>query len=283
MPRLHGRAFAFLIPFLLVALPAQGGEGVRLDYGQGIVIEGSEDFVSRTNAALNRLKSLPTGAAILSQLGRKGHSTRIVATSDDNGYADPTDWDASETKGVGSSVVVQFNPDYDPENDSPTLVLGHELIHAVHMQNGEVDPTLRPRGDPESGVDEEELATAGISGHESKKLTDANLRREWNYHFPGEEPMALILSYRDETYEKTPAPAWKNRQTGVRGSSTGRGGGLNASGNAWGPAGGGSGARSGGQRKGLSAGGGSGARSGGQRKGLTRTLTELNQGVAGGR
>jgi hypothetical protein len=212
MSRTQGRAFALLAALLFVALPA---EAAQFRWGKGIVIRGGAEFVFRTRAALDRLKSMPTGAEILRQMELTGRSTVITSFSEDNATAAPTDFAGSQTPGVGSDAEIQFNPSWDPVEDSPSLILGHELIHAMHINQGKLDLTPRPAGDPEEGIREEELKTVGLPPHQGLKLTDGNLRREWNFRHP-KDLMGLQTSYLYSTFSNVPAPASENRQIGPR-------------------------------------------------------------------
>ena len=161
------------------------------DYGHGIRIEGDEAFVKESVALLDRLSELPTGQRLLTELGETGKSTVITSTSDMNAYAFPLDWsklsDASlgpEGKaGPGTDAGVEWNPQLAMAGFTPEVVMGHELIHALHIHRGELNLDEKQEGD-NAGTRLEELRTIGTDGFEDQEVSENVLRREWNEAHP---------------------------------------------------------------------------------------------------
>ena len=61
--------------------------------------------------------------------------------------------------------------------------MGHELIHAIHVNRGEL--AVRPRRlGPNRGTALEELITIGTDGYEERELSENRLRLEWNELYP---------------------------------------------------------------------------------------------------
>lgn len=166
-------------------------ELVEADYGNNIRIEGTPDFVKQSVALLDRLAALPTGKEILRQLGETGKDTVIRATEDDNAYAAPLDfadlddasYDAEGKAGAGTDAQVMWNPEFQLEGFTPEIIMGHELIHALHVHRGELNLTRQTEG-PNAGTRLEELRTIGTDGFEDEAISENALRREWNAAHP---------------------------------------------------------------------------------------------------
>lgn len=166
-------------------------EQVEADYGHNIRIEGTPEFVRQSVALLNTLAKLPTGKEILTQLGATGNETVIRRTEDMNAYASPLDranldaasYDAEGKAGEGTDALVQWNPEFKMDSFTPEIVMGHELIHALHIHKGELNMTEQHEGD-NAGTRIEELRTIGTDGFEDEAISENALRKEWNAAFP---------------------------------------------------------------------------------------------------
>ncbi len=122
-----------------------GADNQRIFFGKSIIIQGSPSFQMQTLAALATLASTPSGREILQNIQNSGHTVVIQETTDANGYCQANGSDADThdpTRGTDSTV--SWNPSHnttdasDPVTGSPgsTVILGHELIHAMHNATG---------------------------------------------------------------------------------------------------------------------------------------------------
>lgn len=175
----------------LAPVAPEAPEAVEGNYGHNISIEGTPEFVEQSVALLDRLAALPTGKALLEQLGATGQQTVIRLTEDDNAYASPLDYanasdasyDAEGKAGAGTDALVQWNPELELEGFTPEIIMGHELIHALHIHKGELNLTVQDEG-ANMGTRLEELRTIGTDGFEDEVLSENALRQEWNAAYP---------------------------------------------------------------------------------------------------
>tara|TARA_R110002072_G_scaffold227148_1_gene384049 strand:+ start:418 stop:1242 length:825 start_codon:yes stop_codon:yes gene_type:complete len=172
----------------------QPGSEVR--YRDSITIEGSPDFVRGTVALLDSLAQLPSGKELLRELGETGYATRIsmIPFAGSGPFVDAVDranalftQEGIELRpGSGSDTRVFMDPDLNLEGVTPEIALGHELIHALNMQRGELDDAWRPnRGiglSPDVKV--EELRVIGVADFDHERFTENRLREEWNQLHP---------------------------------------------------------------------------------------------------
>ncbi len=161
--------------------------------GNNIRVAGTPEFCDKTLTNLSTLSSTQTGNNIINELDNGTHQTTIteldMATAQRNGaLAGPTDRAGATTPGVGSGTNIRYNPDlvdntYVDENGNNQTVpiestLGHEMIHAVHNDQG---TNLRNNPEPaEAGSNEEESQTIGIHGHSDDEMTENNILRDMN-------------------------------------------------------------------------------------------------------
>lgn len=192
--------------------PAAGAQLLdrSLDYGQGIRIEGSPSFVASVEGTLDHLKRLPSGQTLVDQLGRTGHQTvirdlrrRPISNAEkQNAYVEVLPpgqvrdaiLSPDGRPGAGTGALVMWNPDFNPKEFRQPIILGHELLHALHVHKGEVDTTLKATGRDE-GVKLEELRTSGLESYAQEPISENKLRREWNALHP-EDPIPLRKGYR---------------------------------------------------------------------------------------
>jgi len=175
-------------------------ELVEADYGHGIRIQGTPAFVAESAAHLDRLASLPSGERLLSELGSSGRLTVVSETDAENAMAGALDdYDlidamvkSSGELGPGTDAYVKWNPNFELEGTPDWLVLGHELIHALHVHRGELLLNRKKEG-RNAGTQWEELRTIGTGGYQGESLTENVLRGEWNAANPGAEiPAARV-------------------------------------------------------------------------------------------
>jgi RHS repeat-associated protein len=155
----------------------------------------------------NSGKYLRAGNELIRDLNQKGSGAKTVTISIGTGgnSASTVDRDASgrvdwtnATNGTGANATVNFDPTSNPSIltvDPATgnvsgatrpneIGLGHELIHAGHINKGTVDFTPATNtyqtatGAQIQTVATEELRTVGVSGHDANKATENKIRQE---------------------------------------------------------------------------------------------------------
>jgi NleD-like pathogen effector protein (putative zinc metallopeptidase) len=178
--------------------PADEPEVFQADYGQGIVIEGDADYVQGMTELLDSMALLPSGQELLESLGETGFSTTITPLGDYSGpAARPVDpaaatflvgADGEESPGPGSDALVFMDPDSTIARTTPEIVLGHELLHALHYHHGERLNERQTEG-PNTGTKFEELRTIGTDGYDHEEISENELREEWNELYP-DRPVA---------------------------------------------------------------------------------------------
>lgn len=139
-------------------------------------------FVEKARAALLQLASGPKGRGRLiidgvsSALGSRGHAITIEPAEDFDGQAG-SGWSED-------ALLVRWNPepmpvsgeDFDQLDGIPAfIILGHELIHAMHSLTGMVTRTKNWSHDKAI----EEARTIGLGPWEGEPLTENGLRDEW--------------------------------------------------------------------------------------------------------
>jgi hypothetical protein len=171
---------------------SQNADG-SFQVGNNIRVEGTPEFCNKALTNLSTLSSTQTGNNIINSLDNGTHQTTIreldMATAQQNGaLATRVDSAGSTTPGTGSDTIIEYNPDlvdntYTDENGVNHTVpiestLGHEMIHAVHNDQG---TNLRNNAEPaEAGSNEEESQTIGIHGHKDDPMTENNILRDMN-------------------------------------------------------------------------------------------------------
>jgi uncharacterized Zn-binding protein involved in type VI secretion len=134
-----------------------------------INIHGDIAFVKNVQQSMATLYGTPSGKAILAGIAGKNNTVTIVPTNAQNGYCGATNQADSMNPAKGSSSTVSWNPSYSIPSDptsTPTIVLGHELVHAYHngtgtAKNGPHDSYAGQTGTSDRG---EERATVGCGG-----------------------------------------------------------------------------------------------------------------------
>lgn len=151
------------------------------------------DFIQQTRRDLSQLAGTRTGQEISQRIGQSGHNVSIMDRGNDSrhgGSAIPSNVDNAKQTGVGSSVTVVHQPDRTKlasrqhrrgyVGSSSAMSLGHELIHGVHMVEGNLES-----GKHVTGAKNEERTTVGHhNGHGN--LTENKLRSELqDTHYAG--------------------------------------------------------------------------------------------------
>lgn len=159
--------------------------------GDKLKVKGTDDFVGKTLNDLSTLYNTPTGKKVIDKINGGTHTTTIETLDEETarrngGLATPSDADGSVTPGTGSDTKVQYNPDvpdagYTDENGNPVVLpnsamLGHELIHAVHNDEGTNKRNNDEPAEPDSN--EEESQTIGIHSHKDDELTHNNILKD---------------------------------------------------------------------------------------------------------
>jgi hypothetical protein len=158
--------------------------------GSKLQVKGTEDFCGKAMKDLSILYNTPTGKKVMDKINAGKHTTTIetldVPTAQKNGgLCTPSSFPDSKN-GKGTDSKVQYNPDvpdagYTDEKGNPVVLpnsamLGHELIHAGHMDEGK---NLQDNPEPaEAGSNEEESQTIGIHGHKDDELTHNNILKD---------------------------------------------------------------------------------------------------------
>jgi len=136
--------------------------------GNTLKIEGNPTFVRQTREALYTLADTRSGRQLFDDLIDSKMRVRIVPTTAQNGFAIPNSFANAQMPGQGTRTTIQWNPSFmgDPgTNSNPTLILGHELVHAHHnalgINAGGPWDTYPPQGG--SSARGEERMTVGTS------------------------------------------------------------------------------------------------------------------------
>jgi len=145
----------------------------------------------------SRTGNKTAGTTLVNNLISDTKSTTITIGTSGN-KANATNW-ADAQNGTGSDATVSFDPKSNPDiptEDSKTgnvsgekrpnqIGLGHELIHADHINNGDVDLTTDTNTYKDATgttvtqtVKKEELRTVGLKGVKAGDITENNLRSE---------------------------------------------------------------------------------------------------------
>lgn len=164
----------------------------------GVTVSGTVGFVSKTIESLKAILSTNTGSALLKEIEKSPNKVSIVETKEGNscGYSNPTNrfLNDNETKGLGTQVTVNFNPNVNKigtnewETRPPAIGLAHELVHAQQAQNGIMKRGFANndnRFDPSDStqIQQEkirELEAAGIEPYNNSSFNENKIRSEWN-------------------------------------------------------------------------------------------------------
>jgi hypothetical protein len=139
-----------------------------------IKIEGDALYAAQVQNALGQVLPTATGAEWLREMGLNGRSITIRPYSGENGFCTPVD-PANTSNGVGSDSIIQWNPNHHTTDSSlpgtqgrpgSAVILGHEMIHALHNANGDNrdGPADSFDGQPTPSYRNEERSTVGTSG-----------------------------------------------------------------------------------------------------------------------
>ncbi len=161
-----------------------------------IVVEGTPEFQEQALNDLSTLHNTPTGRHTLDGIDGGTHTTTIrelpIGQAPAVGGGQATRVQGNDaliqpdgTPGAGSDTIIEYAPGYTPQytdQDGNTVdgvrpaVLGHELIHAGHNDQG---TNRRNQGDPaEPTSNQEESQTIGINDHADEDHTENDLIRE---------------------------------------------------------------------------------------------------------
>jgi type VI secretion system secreted protein VgrG len=168
-----------------------------IQVGNNMVIDGDEEFQSKTLAALAQVSLTPTGLGLLNSIDGGDKTVRIIPTPDGNElhFDGPGAFaNADGTPGSGTDSTVHFNPDRsvigsNPWNDRPPAIgLAHELIHAEQAGkgvtlNGQDNNDSLPDPSNPGGFAQQnqlELQTAGIPPYDNYPYNENKIRAEWD-------------------------------------------------------------------------------------------------------
>ncbi len=177
------------------ALADEPPPGDRETYGQAMTIVGPAEQRARIRAQLDALKALPTGARLLAAIEAASRDGRAVTIEYIEGWA-ATGADAAKAAparhelendtvtilepGAGTSAVIVYDPQKEGADCiSREIILGHELIHALHALQGRSltrVPWVEPNG---NATTYEERVTSGLGGiADPDGITENALRAE---------------------------------------------------------------------------------------------------------
>ncbi|MGH9820767.1 MAG: M91 family zinc metallopeptidase, partial [Pyrinomonadaceae bacterium] len=185
-------------------------DGVYSVGGSKLLVKGDPAYVGKTVTTLSDLYNTPTGKNVMDSINNGKHTTTIqdldVATAKKNGALNtPSDAAGSVTPGKGSDSTIGYNPDvpdgpyFDKNGNKVDLpqsaLLGHEMIHSVHNDQGtnKRDNVGPPAA--EAGSNEEESQTIGILGHKDDPMTQNQILND------------LGSPYRRPDHDSTVVPA----------------------------------------------------------------------------
>lgn len=187
---------------VLIGGPSTGPAGLAfkklsngdLQLGNGIVIEGTEEFQALVATRLLTVASVPSGVTLLKALDATGKKMNVTEYTGDNSFAGPVSFEDATAAGKpvfdgsgkpikgllglgpqksgtgkGTDVNLEFNPNLnlqnskDPSNPMPNdAVLFHEMTHGLHDQTGTYD------GNPQPGWTTQEEQNTISSGSPSE-------------------------------------------------------------------------------------------------------------------
>lgn len=149
---------------------------------RNMTITGPASFRNKVIRDVYKLSTTPTGKSVLAEFDKAGgHTVDIQPESDPhNSFCTPT--------GGGNSVV-NYNPDvaingYSQANPAntitmpPTVILGHELVHAYNNSTGTAlsgnEPGTGPPSQP--NIEKEEEITIGTGNYNTRTPSENSLR-----------------------------------------------------------------------------------------------------------
>lgn len=172
---------------------------IATEYSDGIIITGTPEFQAGTVTALDKLAATPSGEAMLHDFNETGKTVTIVETTGGCGVNDFTtdaERNSDGTKGSGSDSTLSYNPNQPPIGDGseqwhlipPEVALGHEMVHATHVGQGDVSMTQVENDSKPDPADptknateiEEEVRTAGIPPYDNEPYSENTIRSEWD-------------------------------------------------------------------------------------------------------
>lgn len=129
---------------------------------------GSPAFEESVRQAMAKLYGTRTGKVLLAGIAARNCHVVLVETSAQNGFTTPDSASAAMDPSRGCSSTIQWNPDHTmmPHPDGPTVLLGHEMVHAYHNARGtrERGPLDQYPGQTGSSNRGEERKTVGLPG-----------------------------------------------------------------------------------------------------------------------
>jgi uncharacterized Zn-binding protein involved in type VI secretion len=173
-----------------------------------IKLDGPPDFENKTIRDLYQLSTTPTGAALLAALGKAGQPVTIIPCPDpNNSFCSPAS-NSDAKAGTPTGSTIQYNPDikltaYDSSGnriaETPAVVLGHEMCHALANSNGTHKYGTDPAGPAsQPNIEEEEAQAIGTGSHSSDSPTENGMRSD------------LGLPRRDNHFGDSPKPGDPN-------------------------------------------------------------------------
>ncbi|MGY0559986.1 M91 family zinc metallopeptidase [Luteimonas sp. A277] len=141
--------------------------------GQSLVIEGSEEFVSRVQADIAMMQNSPYGQQMLAEFDAahgNGKSVTIMELQNEqNGYASmQIGYIRNGEAAPGSNVTIAYNPSFFVEGlPAPSVILYHEMAHGFNavtgtFMPGEYDGGEQGMSHPDFGLIHPERQAVGL-------------------------------------------------------------------------------------------------------------------------
>ncbi|GGN94230.1 M91 family zinc metallopeptidase [Nocardia rhizosphaerihabitans] len=131
-----------------------------------IKIEGSPEFVARTEADLDMLRSSPAGQQMLAEMQRAHDDSGFLGIGKENLTITeyPTSDNSKARDGAFGGNEIEYSPRMDSINDGPpAVVLYHEMAHVYDYMTGNFDATKYTGDDPTNhGIRQGERVAAGL-------------------------------------------------------------------------------------------------------------------------
>ncbi|MFO0756619.1 MAG: M91 family zinc metallopeptidase [Byssovorax sp.] len=163
-------------------------------------LDGDPDFKNKTLRDLYKLSTTKSGKDLIDRLEKANKPLTIQQHTGTNGYCTPNNGtDAGNGTGTGS--LIQYNPDYrsnafDKDGNMlaqpPTIILGHEMTHALanaegHQMSG-TDPSPPASQTDLEGEEAQAIGTGSHDGetpNENAIRSDLGLGRRDNHYGTG--------------------------------------------------------------------------------------------------
>jgi uncharacterized Zn-binding protein involved in type VI secretion len=157
-----------------------------------ITIHGPSDFQNKVIRDMYLLSTTPSGQDMIDQIHAAGQPVKIQPESDPFNSFCSADNHGDSMDGTGTGSTVSYNPDvaiflYDDKGNEitspPQLVLGHEMVHALHNSTGTAQTEDTSDPDPNApasqpNIEKEEAQTIGTGSWNGTSPTENSMRAD---------------------------------------------------------------------------------------------------------